>query len=131
MRMLSIAIILLAAAPAMAQPGLKPSPQGDWRGVGFQVGVEGPQASWDIELSIAPDMDGVVVYPSLGCKGVLHPVPGAPDQAAFTEEITEGDCINGGRISVIRENGRLFWFWTKRGVNADASAVLYPSQQIG
>ena len=130
MRPLILVAMLLAAAPAIAQPGHGLLPPGDWHGVGLQVGRDGVQASWDIVLSIKADHSGAIAYPSLGCKGLLHRIPKTSDQIAFTEEITEGDCFNGGRITATLENGRLFWFWTKPGVDADASAVLYPSQPI-
>ena len=131
MRTLIIAAMLLAAAPAMAQPGNKQLTSGDWHGVGLQVGPDGVQSSWDIVLSIKPDDSGAIAYPSLGCKGVLRQVPSTSSQVEFIEKITEGNCFDGGNISATLRNGRLFWFWTMRGANADASAVLYPSQPIG
>lgn len=130
MRSLVLTAILLTAAPANAQ-AKHTAMSGDWHGVGLQVGSEGVQASWDIVLSINPDHSGAVTYPSLGCKGVLKRVMSTPSQIEFTETITEGNCIDGGRISITRDNGRLFWFWTKRGIDSDASAVLYPDQPIG
>lgn len=130
MRTLVLAAILLTASPATAQ-GKNAPMSGHWHGVGLQVGADGVQSSWDIDLSINPDHSGAVTYPSLGCRGVLKRVMRTPSQIAFTETITAGNCIDGGLISVTLENGRLFWFWTKRGVGSDASAVLYPDQPIG
>ncbi|MEQ1782694.1 MAG: hypothetical protein ABMA14_15125 [Hyphomonadaceae bacterium] len=130
MRTLMIAAMLLAGAPATAQPGHTSLLTGDWHGVGLQVGPDGVQSSWDIALSIKPDHSGAITYPSLGCKGVLHRVTSTSSQIEFTEKITDGNCFDGGHISATVRNGRLFWFWTMRGANADASAVLYPSQPI-
>jgi hypothetical protein len=131
MRTLIIGAILLAAAPAIAQPGHISPMSGDWRGIGFQVGPNGIQSSWDIELAIKQDLSGVIAYPSLGCKGSLHRSASTSSQILFIEKITEGNCIDGGRISATLENGRIFWFWTQRGSSADASAVLYLGQPIG
>lgn len=127
MRTLLLAAFLLTA-PAVAQPS-QSLPQGDWHGTGLQVGPDGVQSTWTIDLSLT-GKQSEISYPSLACKGVLHRVTSSPGRVTFREEITEGDCINAGRISVTFENGRVFWFWTKPGLNADASAVLYPSGPI-
>lgn len=125
MRRLIIAAILLAA-PAAAQPG---PISGDWLGTGLQVDPGGIQSTWTIELSISAGKS-VISYPSLACRGELQWINSTPSQITFHEKITEGDCIDGGIISATLENGRIFWFWTKRGLGADASAVLYPSRPI-
>lgn len=127
MRTLILAAILLAA-PAVAQTGHQKLLGGDWRGIGLQVGPEGVQSTWTIDLSID---DGRIDYPSLGCKAALHPVMRTDTQVEFREEITEGACINDGRISATLRDGRLYWFWSKPSAGADASAVLYRDQPIG
>lgn len=123
------ALVILTAAPAMAQPGHKKLGTGEWRGTGLQVGPAGVQSTWTIELTIGA-RNGAISYPSLGCKGELELVLRSASQVEYVETITEGNCFTGGRISAILENGRLFWFWTKPGSGADASAVLYPDEQI-
>lgn len=132
MRTLAIAAIFLsAAASASAQPAQTSPIVESWTGIGFQVGPEGPQASWDIELTLKSETSGLISYPSLDCSSELTRVQGSSRRIEFTEHITEGDCIDGGRISITLEGGRLFWFWTKPGVNADASAVLYRGKPVG
>ncbi|HOY78245.1 MAG TPA: hypothetical protein PLN33_10595 [Hyphomonadaceae bacterium] len=127
MRLLILAAFLLAT-PAIAQPGQK-AITGEWQGTGLQVDRGGVQSTWTIELSIR-NGQSAISYPSLDCKGVLHRVTTTPTRIAFREEITDGNCIDGGQISATFENGRLFWFWTKPGLDVDASAVLYPSGPI-
>lgn len=127
MRLLILAAFLLAT-PAIAQPGQK-AITGEWQGTGLQVDRGGVQSTWAVELSIR-NGPSAISYPSLDCKGVLHRVTTTATRIVFREEITEGNCFTDGQISVTLENGRLFWFWTKPGVDADASAVLYPSGPI-
>lgn len=127
MRTLVLAVLLIAA-PAVAQPG-QVLAAGDWHGTGLQVGPGGIQSTWTIELSINAQ-HSAISYPSLSCKGVLHRISSRPTQIVFREEITEGDCIDSGHISATFENGRIFWFWTKPGLDVDASAVLYPARPI-
>jgi len=121
-------LALAMAAPAQAQP--LPSMAGAWHGTGLQVGPEGVQSSWTIQLSMTATGTAEITYPSLGCSSVLHRVTAAPNEVLFREEITQGACIDGGHISVIAKNGRLFWFWTSPGTPADASAVLYPDNLV-
>ncbi|RYG27717.1 MAG: hypothetical protein EON93_19945 [Burkholderiales bacterium] len=122
-----ILAVLMLAAPAVAQPAPKLS--GDWYGKGLQVDPGGVQSTWTIELSIHAARSAIS-YPSLGCKGVLHRIASAPAEIIFREEITQGDCIDDGRISARFENGRIFWFWTRPGLDTDASAVLYPARPV-
>lgn len=130
MRTLILATTLLAAGAASAQPAQTSPIVESWSGIGFQVGPEGPETSWEIELTLRSESSGVISYPSLDCKSELTRVQGASRRIEFTEHITEGDCIDGGRISITLERGRLFWFWTKAGVDADASAVLYRGKLV-
>ncbi len=125
MRTLILAATLFAA-PAAAQPG---SVSGDWQGTGLQVDPGGIQSTWTIELSISAGKS-LISYPSLACRGELQRISSTPNQIVFRERITEGDCIDDGVISATLENGRIFWFWTKPGLGADASAVLYPARPI-
>lgn len=119
---------LAMSAPAQAQRSHAIA--GDWHGTGLQVGPEGVQSSWAIQLSITAAGAAEIAYPQLGCKSVLHRVTAAPNETVFREEITQGACIDGGHISVMAKNGRLFWFWTSPGTPADASAVLYPDNLV-
>ncbi len=131
MRTLILAAILLAA-PAAAQPGsvARPGPvSGDWQGTGLQVDPGGIQSTWTIALSISAEKS-LISYPSLACRGELQQISSTPTRIVFREKITEGDCIDDGLISATLENGRIFWFWTRPGLGADASAVLYPSRPI-
>lgn len=127
MRTLVLAILMLAA-PASAQPAQKPAAS-DWHGTGLQVDPGGIQSTWTIEMSINAQRS-VISYPSLGCTGILHRISSSPTQLVFREEITEGDCVDNGRVIATFENGRIFWFWTKPGLDADASAVLYPARPV-
>lgn len=122
---LVIATAPAITAPAMAQPGHKTLGAGNWYGTGLQVGPDGVQSTWTIEMTIGA-RNGAIAYPSLGCKGTLEQVRRTDSQVEYVETITEGNCFTGGRINARLENGRLFWFWTKPGAGADASAVLYP-----
>lgn len=128
MRKLILAVFLLAA-PAVAQPETSKF-AGDWHGTGLQVDPGGVQSTWTIDLTINNDRSGAISYTSLACKSVLHRVASSGNQVVFREEITEGDCIDDGRIEVLSENGRLFWFWTKPDLDTDASAVLYRAGPI-
>lgn len=131
MRTLIIAAIFLSTVgAASAQPAQTSPIVESWNGVGYQVGPGGPQSSWDIELTLKTETSGLISYPSLNCKSELTRVQGSSRRIEFTEHITEGDCIDGGRVTINLEGGRLFWFWTKPGVNADASAVLYRGKPV-
>lgn len=123
------ALVICTAAPAVAQLGQKAPGAGSWHGTGFQVGPGGVQSSWTIEMMIGA-RNAAIAYPSLGCKSELELVLRTGARAEYIETITEGDCITKGRITAIQENGRLFWFWTKPDIGADASAVLYPDDQL-
>lgn len=124
-------IVTLAAAIALAAPASAQIQGGTWAGTGYQVGPDGPQSSWSIMLDIHTDMTSRIEYPSLDCKGVLHELKRGGDEIEFREEITEGDCVTGGIVNVRFRDHRVFWFWSKPDVNADASAVLYRDQPIG
>lgn len=127
MRTLLIAALLIAA-PAHAQTtGLG----GAWHGVGFQVGPTGPQMSWDVVLHVRDDRTSRIEYPTLACRGVLHELRRSASEIEFREEITEGDCFDGGLVTARLEAGRIFWFWRKAGVASDATAVLYRDQPVG
>jgi hypothetical protein len=130
MRALLLMSCLALAMSAPAQAQRSHAIAGDWHGTGLQVGPEGVQSSWTIQLSITAAGAAEIAYPQLGCKSVLHRVTAAPNETVFREEITQGDCIDGGHISVMAKNGRLFWFWTSPGTPADASAVLYPDNLV-
>lgn len=119
LRTLLILACIGVAAPADAQ-----SP-GDWRGVGLQVDRHGVQSSWTISMRMGAGGSSRIDYPSLGCKAMLHEVRRASGEIEFREEITEGDCIDGGRLVVRPMDGRLWWYWHDAQGRADASAVLY------
>ena len=117
LRTLLVLACIGGAAPAHAQLA------GDWRGVGLQVDRIGAQSSWTIAMRVggASRID----YPSLGCRATLHEVRRSGSEIEFREEITEGDCIDGGRLVVRSMDGRLWWYWHDAAGRADASAVLY------
>ena len=119
LRTLLILALIAVAAPAHAQMA------GDWRGVGLQVGREGAQSSWTISMRVSGDGLSRIEYPSLSCKATLHEVRRLPAEIEFREEITTGDCIDGGRLVVRPMDGRLWWYWHDAEGRADASAVLY------
>ena len=125
MRTLVLAALLIAA-PAHAQTTLS----GAWHGIGFQVGPAGPQMSWDVVLHVRADIESRIEYPSLACKGVLHELRRSATEIEFREEITEGDCFDGGLVTARLDSGRVFWFWRKPGIGTDATAVLYRDQPV-
>lgn len=130
MRLLILAAAIALAAPATAQTG-HARMIGEWQGTGYQVGSNGPQSSWTIALTIRADITSRIDYASLGCKATLHELRRGGDEIEFREEITEGNCINDGTITVRYRDNRVFWFWSKPDAGADASAVLYHDQPIG
>lgn len=130
MRVVVLATICLAAGAASAQPLETSGIVATWSGIGFQVDALGLQTSWDIELSLKSESSATVSYPSLNCTGELTRNKGASRRIEFTEHITQGDCVDGGRVSITLENGRLFWFWTKPEMDIDASAVLYRDKPL-
>lgn len=130
MRALLLMTCLALATPALAQAQSKHAMAGDWHGTGLQVGPEDVQSTWTIQLSITAAGTAEIAYPSFGCRSALHRVTASPNEVVFREEITQGNCIDGGHIAVIPKNGRLFWFWTSPGTPADASAVLYPDNLV-
>lgn len=118
------ALVLLAPVAHSQSAGLT----GEWSGEGFQVGPGGPQSQWSIRLEFVNRKTADIEYPDLGCKGELKLLKGDRHQAEYTETITSGPCINGGRVVVRRAGGRLMWFWYgEPDIGVDASAVLYPS----
>lgn len=119
LRTLLMLALISVAAPAHAQTS------GDWRGVGLQVGREGAQSSWTISMRVSANGVAHIDYPSLGCKATLHEIRRLPTEIEFREEITGGDCIDGGRLVVRPMDGRLWWYWHDAEGRADASAVLY------
>jgi hypothetical protein len=122
--MLLMLALIAVAAPAHAQA------PGDWRGVGLQVGREGAQSSWTISMRVRADGVSRIEYPSLGCKATLHEVRRQPTEIEFREEITEGPCIDRGRLVVRPMDGRLWWYWHDAEGRADASAVLYRDEDV-
>ncbi len=127
LRTLLLAAALLIIAPAHAQTATL---SGAWRGIGFQVGPAGAQMSWDVILHVHADMTSRIEYPTLACRGVLHELRRSAAEIEFREEITEGDCFDGGLITARLESGRVFWFWRKPGIATDATAVLYRDQPV-
>ena len=124
LRTLLMLALIAGAAPAHAQMA------GDWRGVGLQVGREGAQSSWTISLRVHANGAAYIEYPSLGCKATLHEVRRLSSEIEFREQITDGDCIDGGRLVVRPMDGRLWWYWHDAEGRADASAVLYRKEDV-
>ncbi|HEX5007192.1 MAG TPA: hypothetical protein VFV70_08780 [Hyphomonadaceae bacterium] len=131
LRMLLILACIAGAAPAHAQlsDSLVSGGQlsGEWRGVGWQVDPGGTQSSWTISMRVAAG-SAAIDYPSLGCRARLHEVRRHADEIEFREEITQGPCIDRGRLVVRPMDGRLWWYWHDAQGRADASAVLYRAE---
>lgn len=119
--------LLALAAIAFASPAFAQAPSdGVWKGTGLQVGRSGVQSTWTIRMTIRQGGRHEIEYPSLGCKGVLTQVANGVEGFEFNERITEGPCIDRGRIVAKQRAGKVFWFWyLPSGGDADASAVLY------
>ena len=120
---LAAAMLLACAAAAHAQE--RPL-QGSWRGVGVQSEGRGDIGTWQVRVTF----DGAraqVSYPSLRCSGTW-----TRDRGAWRERITAGNCISDGRITLHRQDGKLFMNWTVDGLTPDiaAAAVLFPSGPI-
>ena len=121
------AVMALAVLGAIGAPALAQSPaDGVWKGTGLQAGKAGVQSTWTIRMTVQQHGASEIEYPSLGCKGVLTQVANGVEGFEFNERITEGACIDRGRIVARQRSGRVFWFWYQPGGgDADASAVLY------
>lgn len=119
--------LLALAAIALTSPAFAQAPSdGVWKGTGLQVGHGGVQSTWTIRMTVVQGGKSEIEYPSLGCKGVLTQVANGLEGFEFNERITEGPCIDRGRIVAKQRLGRVFWFWyMPGGGDADASAVLY------
>jgi hypothetical protein len=121
-------LALIAAAVAMSAPA-HAQMIGGWTGTGLQVDRAGVQSSWTISMRVRADITSPIEYPSLGCKGTLHEVRRYATEIEYREEITQGDCVTGGKLVVRLIDGRLLWFWHDAKGRADASAILYPESQ--
>jgi hypothetical protein len=119
LRTFLVLMLVAAATPAHAQLA------GDWRGVGLQVDRYGAQSSWTIAMRVQAEGVNRIEYPSLGCKATLHEVRRQAAEIEFREEITQGDCIDGGRLIIRPMDGRLWWYWHDAEGRANACAVLY------
>ena len=119
--------LMALAAIAFASPAFAQAPaNGVWKGTGLQVGQGGVQSTWTIRMTVVQGGKSEIEYPSLGCKGVLTQVANGLEGFEFNERITEGDCVDRGRIVAKQRLGRVFWFWyLPGGGDIDASAVLY------
>lgn len=121
------------ATSAFLSPAFAQAPDdGVWRGTGLQVGPEGPQDTWTIRMTIRQHGKSEIEYPSLKCRGVLTQVANGTEGYEFNEKITEGPCLDNGRIVVRQRSGRVAWFWYWPGGRGeiDASAVLYRDSPI-
>lgn len=119
--------LLALAAMACVSPAFAQAPSdGVWKGTGLQVGRSGVQSTWTIRMTVRQSGKSEIEYPSLGCKGELSQVANGVEGFEFIERITEGPCIDHGRIVAKQRSSRVFWFWyLPGGGDADASAVLY------
>lgn len=120
-------MIVALAAAILAAPAFAQAPaDGVWSGTGLQVGSDGVQSTWTIRMTIRQHGKSEIEYPSLGCKGELTQIANGVEGFEFNERMTEGNCIDRGRIVAKQRSGRVFWFWYMPGGGpADASAVLY------
>jgi hypothetical protein len=99
-----------------------PSLVGTWRGVGHQSPAPKGGADYPIVMVIGGN-GGSIEYPSLRCGGSLARLSGAATSAQFREQITHGNCINGGTVSVNLFRGRLSWTWIGQASGKQYSVI--------
>ena len=87
---------------------------GTWSGLGHQSGGGLPSSDYPIVMYITRG-GGSIEYPSLNCGGTLTELSQSGASAELQENITYGNCVDGGTISVNLVNGKLAWTWTKPG----------------
>ena len=126
---LSVLAASCAHFQSLASTATRPAAMaGTWEGTGIQSPADDDPA-WPMRLSLNPQGDGAVAYPTLNCGGPLTRVGPGRGGVVYREVITYGleTCISCGTVTLVPVNGKLFWYWT--GEHSDdpevnASAVL-------
>lgn len=123
----AMAAALAGCAPGMVAPGAMPAAfLGTWEGRGTQTDQPG---EWTIRMNIMGGMPGAIVgtiaYPSLRCSGDLTLRVAAPNALEVQERITEGQCVDGGTITLTpADGGGLRYDWSLAGYSATAEGTL-------
>jgi hypothetical protein len=122
------AVLVLAGCAAGMGGGAAGVPMqfiGTWNGIGSQSDMPG---EWTIEAIIIGgpvEQVGTISYPSLECGGVLL-LSGVRDGALeVREDITYGDCVDQGTITLTPTGeGRLRFDWRVEGSDVTARGTL-------
>lgn len=114
-----------AGAAAVEQDDVPRAFLGTWKGKGQQSNQDG---FWSIAATIAPGRSGEIVgtitYPSAACGGDLILRAARPDRLEVREDITFGDCADGGLITLTPQDGGLRYHYRFRpGIGADADSA--------
>ena len=121
--LLATAITLLAACFAHAQ-----TPSGLWQGIALDVRANAPPETYPVRIRVEGE-EVRVDYPTLACGGRLDRLRVVGDFVEYRERLTYGldKCIDGGRVALRPQGGRLLWYWTGEETSEPdvaASAVL-------
>lgn len=125
----AVAVGSLYACATVAGVAARPAAMaGTWVGEGVQTPVE-PDSRWPLRVVLNPAGDGAIAYPTLGCGGPLTRLRSIGNTVVYREVITYGadTCVVGGTVTMVRDGGRLFWYWTGDGTDEpeiSATAVL-------
>lgn len=107
------------------QEGVPASFIGTWNGQGTQIN---PDGEWTIEAVIVGGpvrQVGTISYPSLNCGGVLLLRSAGANWLEVGEDITYGDCEDGGVITFTpKADGGLRYEWRKEGISMTAQGSL-------
>ncbi|HEX5724639.1 MAG TPA: hypothetical protein VFX98_04190 [Longimicrobiaceae bacterium] len=125
--------LLLAAACATGAAGsawqgeIHPSFLGTWKGSGVQS--DDPQGGWTIAATLANGRVGTIVgtmtYPSVACGGDLVLRRARPDRLELLEDITFGDCVDQGIVTLTPSgDGGLDYAWHQDGNAMTATGTL-------
>ncbi len=121
---LSLLVLLNGAVFAQNKTARAQWLNGTWEGTGYQMDTE---STWTIRLTVDRGKH-TIEYPSLKCGGRWQPLRLTNWVGEFRERISFGleDCVNGGRVTIQRLNGRQVSFrFSYRGTNQiSASAIL-------
>ena len=130
-RVVLLAVSLLALSGCSVgmgssrQEGVPAQFIGTWNGEGTQVN---PAGEWSIEailLGGPVSQVGTISYPSLQCGGVLELRSAGANWLEVGEDITYGECEDGGVITFTpMADGRLRYAWRKEGIDMTAEGTL-------
>jgi hypothetical protein len=131
---------IIAAAAAVAVLSLSAAGCGDAHGASDQavagtwegMGVQTPDSDaprWPLRVVLDVRGGGTIAYPTLQCGGTLTRLRSLGHTVVYREIITYGadTCIEGGTVTVVKGQDRLFWYWTGEGTaepQVSAAAVL-------